>query len=150
LKPSSKFKRIILISWLGSQAKPSILRKFGIHGSDPILQKSAIHMISTGYAIGTSVASCQFIIGIELSKYLRKAMINISGIIIPVNWDANGNITGLAIATHKEEEYFIENDKKATQLWPFLRQEVKITGILKSKRGKKIIKLKKITKKKGN
>ena len=77
-------------------------------------------------------------------------MINISGIIIPVSWDAKGNITGLAIATHKEEEYFIENDHKAIKLGSFLRQEVKITGILKTKRGKKIIKLKKITKKKVN
>jgi hypothetical protein len=73
-------------------------------------------------------------------------MIDISGIIIPVNWDAKGNITGVAIATHEEEQYFIEDDKEAAKLRFFLRQEVRITGVLKSKGGKKIIEIEKITK----
>ena len=72
-------------------------------------------------------------------------MIDIRGIIIPVNWDAKGNVIGMAIATHKEEEYFIEDDGKAAKLMSFLRQEVKISGILKNKGGKKIIKIKKLT-----
>ncbi len=73
-------------------------------------------------------------------------MINIRGIIIPVNWDAKGNIIGMAIATHNEEEYFIEDDDKGAKLRSLLRQEVKITGILKNKKGKKIIKVKNLTK----
>ena len=77
-------------------------------------------------------------------------MINIKGIIIPVNWDAKGNVIGMAIATHKEEEYFIENDGKASKLISFLRQEVKITGVIKNKGGKKIIKIKKLTRKNVN
>ena len=75
-------------------------------------------------------------------------MINISGIIIPVDWDAKGNITGMAIATHQEEQYFIEDDDEAARLRSFLRQEVKITGVLKIKGGKEIIEIKKVTKKK--
>ena len=75
-------------------------------------------------------------------------MINISGIIIPVDWDAMGNITGMAIATHQEEQYFIEDDDEAARLRSFLRQEVKITGVLKIKGGKEIIEIKKVTKKK--
>jgi hypothetical protein len=74
-------------------------------------------------------------------------MINVNGIIIPVSWDANGNITGMAIATHKEEEYYIESDDKAAKLRSLLRQEVRITGVVKSKDGNKIIKIKKLTKK---
>jgi hypothetical protein len=77
-------------------------------------------------------------------------MINIKGIIIPVNWDAKGNVIGMAIATHKEEEYFIENGGKASKLISFLRQEVKITGVIKNKGGKKIIKIKKLTRKNVN
>ena len=77
-------------------------------------------------------------------------MINIRGIIIPVSWDAKGNVIGMAIATHKEEEYFIENDDKTAKLDFYLRQEVKITGVLKNKGGKKIIKIKKLTKRKAN
>lgn len=105
-------------------------------------------MILISCAIGTSVASCQFIISIELLKYWRNAMINISGIIIPVNWDAKGNITGMAIATHEEEQYFIEDDEEAAWLRFFLRQEVRITGVLKNKGRKKIIEIKKLTQKK--
>ena len=72
-------------------------------------------------------------------------MINIKGIIIPVNWDAKGNVIGLAVATRKEEEYFIEDDGKASKLISYLRQEVKISGVLKNKDGKKIIKIMKLT-----
>jgi hypothetical protein len=68
-------------------------------------------------------------------------MINIKGIIIPVNWDAKGNVIGMAIATRKEEEYFIEDDGKAAKLISYLRQEVKITGVLKNRGDKKYIKI---------
>jgi hypothetical protein len=74
-------------------------------------------------------------------------MINISGIVIPVNWDAYGNVVELAIATRKEEEYFIEHDDKATKLKSFLRQEVEISGVLKNKGERKIIKIKSLRKK---
>ena len=74
-------------------------------------------------------------------------MISINGIIIPVDWDANGNITGLAIATHREEEYYIESDDKAAELMSLLRKEVRITGVVRSKGEKKIIKIKKLAKK---
>ena len=72
-------------------------------------------------------------------------MIDIRGIIIPASWDTKGNITGMAIATHKEEEYIIEDDEKNANLMSFLRQEVKITGVIKTSGGKKIIKIIKIT-----
>ena len=72
-------------------------------------------------------------------------MINIKGIIIPVNWDAKGNVIGMAIATHREEEYFIEDDGKGAKLISYLRQEVKITGILKNRGGKKFIKIMKLS-----
>jgi hypothetical protein len=77
--------------------------------------------------------------------YDGSVMTKISGIIIPTSWDAKGNITGMAIATNKEEEYQIEDDDIGARLRSYLRQEVKITGILKNKRGKEIIKIKKIT-----
>lgn len=77
-------------------------------------------------------------------------MINIKGIIIPANWDAQGNVIGMAIATHKEEEYLIEDDGKAAKLISFLRQEVKITGVLKKKGDKKIIKISNLTQKKAS
>lgn len=74
-------------------------------------------------------------------------MVNISGIIIPSKWDANGNVVRMAIATQNEEEYFIKNDEAAAQLLSFLRQEVTVTGTLKIIGGTKIIKITTINKK---
>ena len=51
----------------------------------------------------------------------------------------------MAIATHREEEYFIEVDDKDFQTRSLLRQEVEITGILKGNGEKTIIKIINIT-----
>ena len=34
------------------------------------------------------------------------------GVIIPVEWDENGNVVAIAISTHGEEEYVIEEEGK--------------------------------------
>jgi hypothetical protein len=75
-------------------------------------------------------------------------MINISGIVIPVNWDTKGKVVEVAIATRNEEEYFIEDSDKASQLRSFLRQEVEVSGVLKNEGGKKIIEITGLNKKK--
>ena len=73
-------------------------------------------------------------------------MICIEGLIIPASWDNKGNVVDLAIATRDEEEYLIRDKEQVTRLKSFLRQEVKIKGILRTKEGKKIIKVKKFSK----
>jgi hypothetical protein len=73
-------------------------------------------------------------------------MICIEGIIIPANWDNNGNVVDLAIATRDEEEYLITDKDQIARLKPHLRQEVEIEGITKIQKGKRIIKVKKISK----
>ena len=73
-------------------------------------------------------------------------MISIEGIVIPANWDTNGNIVDLAIATRDEEEYLITGKDQIARLKPLLRQEVEIEGITQIREGKKIIKVKKFSK----
>ena len=73
-------------------------------------------------------------------------MICVEGIIIPANWDNNGNVVDLVLAARDEEEYLIRDKEQVTRLKSFLRQEVKIRGILRTKEGKKIIKVKKFSK----
>jgi hypothetical protein len=70
---------------------------------------------------------------------LKTKMICIEGIIIPANWDKNGNVVNLAIATRDEEEYLITDQDQVDRLKPLLRQEVEIRGILQSKKGRKFI-----------
>ena len=73
-------------------------------------------------------------------------MICVEGIIIPANWDNKGNVVDLVLAARDEEEYLIRDNEQVTRLKSFLRQEVKIKGILRTKEGKKIIKVKKFSK----
>jgi hypothetical protein len=79
-------------------------------------------------------------------EYLETKMICIEGIIIPANWDNNGNVIDLAIATRNEEEYLIRDRDQIARLKPLLRQEVEIEGITQIQEGKRIIKVKKISK----
>lgn len=69
-------------------------------------------------------------------------MICVEGIIIPANWDNKGNVVGLAIATRDEAEYLITDKDQVARLKPLLRQEVEITGILRIREGRSIIKVK--------
>lgn len=69
-------------------------------------------------------------------------MICIEGIVIPANWDNNGNVVNLAIATRDEEEYLITDKAQIAKLKPLLRQEVEIKGITQLQEGKRIIEVK--------
>jgi hypothetical protein len=73
-------------------------------------------------------------------------MISIEGIIIPANWDNNGEVVNLAIATRNEEEYLITDKDQIASIKPLLRQEVEIEGILQTKEGIKIIEVKRFSK----
>lgn len=77
-------------------------------------------------------------------------MICIEGIIIPANWDEKGNVVDLAIATRDEKEYLITDKDQVARLKPLLRQEVEVRGILRTKAGKRIINVKRLSKPKNN
>ena len=68
------------------------------------------------------------------------ALSTIRGLIIPVDWDDRGNIIAAAIFTQFEQEYFIEQNPWGEELLAFVRQRVKVSGILREdKNGKQII-----------
>jgi hypothetical protein len=71
-------------------------------------------------------------------------MESIKGIVIPSDWDSNGNVISLAIATRDEEEYIIENHQKISNLKKLLRQEVVVNGSIKCRDNYKIINVKSI------
>ena len=77
---------------------------------------------------------------------LEKKSVTLKGIIVPVDWDEKGNITTLALSTHYEEEYLIHNPSKRKELSGFIREVVKVTGLVEEVAGKKIIKIKSIEK----
>ena len=69
-------------------------------------------------------------------------MINVKGILIPVNWDKKGNVVSVAIATDDESEYLVEEQELSEKLKGELRQVVEVSGMVKRARGKNIIKVK--------
>ena len=75
----------------------------------------------------------------------ERAMEKIQGIVVPTDWDSNGNVISLAIATGGEQEYLIENHRQVTNLWALIRQEVVATGSIKCLKEHKIIKVAKIS-----
>lgn len=68
-------------------------------------------------------------------------LITIRGLIVPAGWDEEGNINAVAISTFEEDLYLVHNDEKGEQLLPLIRQEVKITGKIGKKGGRKTIRL---------
>jgi len=52
----------------------------------------------------------------------------VRGLIIPMDWDDRGNVTGVAISTSLEEEYWIELDRRGEELLGFVRERVKASG----------------------
>jgi len=69
----------------------------------------------------------------------RQPMISVEGIIIPSQWDKQGNIVELAIATRNEEEYLVSDEDQVSRLKPLLRKEAQVRGTLQTKDGKKVI-----------
>jgi len=71
-----------------------------------------------------------------------KNSVVIRGIVLPVNWDEEGNTTAMVISTHKEREYMITPDEKSLELLAFLRQEIEIVGQIETVNKKKYVTVK--------
>ncbi len=67
----------------------------------------------------------------------------IRGLLVPAEWDDKGNVTAAAVSTHFEEEYLIEQNAWGEALLAFLRQRVKVSGlVMQNESGKKVITVK--------
>ncbi len=67
------------------------------------------------------------------------SLITIGGLVIPVGWDEKGKVTATAISTHFEEDYLVDQNAWGEELTAFLRQKVKVRGIVQNTNGKKFI-----------
>lgn len=72
------------------------------------------------------------------------------GIIVPIDWDEHGNVVAVAISTHGEDEYVIENKGKGEELKALITQEVEIIGEVRKKDGERIVKVTEYKVRKGN
>lgn len=75
----------------------------------------------------------------EMRKLKKNGMTTIRGIVVPVDWDHEGNPSSVAIATQTEEEYLVSKDLKGKELLFLIREEVEVTGTVNEIAGIKII-----------
>ena len=53
---------------------------------------------------------------------------DVTGIIMPCDWDDNGQINQIAIYTNKEEVYRVEHNQKEKELLNFIKKRVAVKG----------------------
>jgi hypothetical protein len=65
----------------------------------------------------------------------------LKGILIPVDWNEKGEVVAIALSTYDENQYLI-NEKDSEELKKLIRQEVELSGEIKTKGRKKTIQVK--------
>jgi len=68
-------------------------------------------------------------------------MQKIRGIIIPVDWNIEGEIISLALSTHDEKEFIIDVDEDRDLWMSFVRKQVEVIGTIRKEEEKAIIKI---------
>ena len=69
----------------------------------------------------------------------------IRGVIIPTAWDDQGNVKGIAISSHDENEYHVDSKGKGPELLLHIRKEVEASGVVREEEGRKIVRIRKYT-----
>jgi hypothetical protein len=60
----------------------------------------------------------------------RAQSITLTGIVIPVDWNDDHDVTVVALATADEKEYRIVGNRKGKELFAYLQRQVEATGTL--------------------
>ena len=63
----------------------------------------------------------------------------IRGLVVPSEWNRGGQAIKVTIKTFDEDEYFINSKKESQKLLKFVRQEVELDAIVKTRGLKKFL-----------
>jgi len=64
----------------------------------------------------------------------------ITGIILPNQWDEDGNVIGVSVYTDREEIYIVAQNKRMKELVGLIRTKVRVEGKIKERvDGKKFV-----------
>ena len=61
-------------------------------------------------------------------KNKKSEQSKLQGIVLPNQWDANGNVERIALNTHDEKEYIIEYSGQGKELLNHLQEMIEIEG----------------------
>jgi hypothetical protein len=75
-----------------------------------------------------------------------KPSVVVSGLLVPINWAADGQPSALGIAAFGEQNYILELPYELKSYMSHLRKEVKVQGVITCEtRGKKLLKVNQLT-----
>ena len=63
----------------------------------------------------------------------------IRGLVVPSEWNENGQAVGVTIKTFDEDEYVVSDIEAIKELLTFLRQKVVVNGVVKFNEDKKFL-----------
>ena len=61
--------------------------------------------------------------------------------VIPTDWDEQGNVVALAISSNDEKEYLVDKKGKGKELLGLIRKEVEVRGVVIEEDQRKIIRV---------
>ncbi len=75
------------------------------------------------------------------TKEKRGVGITLQGVIIPVAWDEDGNVTTVSVSTFNEDSYIVDHTEKGRDLIGFIQSEVEVTGFIDDANDAKIVRV---------
>ena len=69
----------------------------------------------------------------------NKRPVKLRGIVIPIDWDSEGNVLAVALSSYDESNYIVETNPNDMEFLNYLQKEVEITGTIGVKDGQKMI-----------
>jgi len=73
----------------------------------------------------------------------KRKSVSIEGVVVPAEWDADGNIVAIAISARDEKDYGVAKHGKGNELMKLIRKDVMVTGEVTEESGKRIIQVEK-------
>ena len=68
---------------------------------------------------------------------MEERTITVRGILMPADWNDQGEVVGIALATNEEKEFIIEG--RTRDFAPHVRKEVEMKGIVKKRHGADVL-----------
>jgi hypothetical protein len=80
--------------------------------------------------------------GTGVKKPRKKATV-VKGVVVPTDWDEQGNVVALAISSNDEKEYVVDKKGKGKDLLGLIRKEVEVTGVISEEDDRAVIRVSK-------
>ena len=80
-------------------------------------------------------------------SYDDPKQMTIEGLVVPSDWDFNGNAISISISTFNEDEYIVDKDSVSKKLMSYIRESVEVKGFVREENKVKRIKIRRFRRK---